>query len=65
MNMPNQPNQSADSRPEVHPGDDAAPGTTGTGEDICPKCKGTGKLNGTDCENCGGTGKIVEGIGGG
>jgi hypothetical protein len=63
MNTPNPPNDHTAS--EVHPGDDAPPGTPGTGEDICPKCKGTGKLNGKDCENCGGTGKIVEGIGGG
>lgn len=65
MNMPTHPDQSANARPEIHPGDDATPGTPGTGEDICPKCKGTGKLNGADCDNCGGTGKIVEGIGGG
>lgn len=51
---------------EIHPGDDAAPGTPGTGEDICPVCKGTGKIeNGRDCPNCGGTGRIIEGIGGG
>jgi len=47
------------------PGDEAAPGTPGTGEDICPECSGTGKLNGKPCPNCGGTGRIVEGIGGG
>jgi RecJ-like exonuclease len=52
--------------PETHPGDEGAPGTPGTGEDICPRCKGTGKLaDGKQCPECGGTGKIVEGIGGG
>jgi len=50
----------------MSPGDEAAPGTPGTGEDICPECKGTGKINGgKECPNCGGTGKVVEGIGGG
>ena len=47
------------------PGDDAPPGTPGTGEDICPECGGTGKLNDKPCPNCAGTGRIVEGVGGG
>jgi hypothetical protein len=52
--------------PEENPGDEAAPGTPGTGEDICPNCEGSGKLaDGRPCPNCGGTGRIVEGIGGG
>jgi RecJ-like exonuclease len=52
--------------PSLNPGDEAAPGTPGAGEDTCPKCKGSGKLdNGTPCPECGGTGKIMEGIGGG
>lgn len=52
--------------PPMNPGDDAPPGTPGTGEDICPRCRGSGKADGgRDCPDCGGTGKIVEGIGGG
>ena len=47
------------------PGDDAPPGTPGTGEDICPECSGTGKLNDKPCPNCAGTGRIIEGVGGG
>ena len=51
---------------QLNPGDDAVPGTPGTGEDICDACKGTGKLqNGSHCPNCGGTGIVTEGIGGG
>ena len=46
------------------PGDEADPGTPGTGEDICPQCKGSGRKDGKRCENCAGTGKIVRGIGG-
>jgi DnaJ-class molecular chaperone len=50
----------------VNPGDEAAPGTPGSGEDICRHCKGRGVMDdGRPCEVCGGTGKVVEGIGGG
>jgi DnaJ-class molecular chaperone len=50
----------------LSPGDEGAPGTPGTGEDICPACKGSGKTaEGKSCPNCGGTGLITEGIGGG
>jgi DnaJ-class molecular chaperone len=49
----------------LNPGDDAAPGTFGTGENICPKCNGTGRIEDGDCANCGGTGKVVEGLAGG
>jgi DnaJ-class molecular chaperone len=52
------------SQPKVNPGDDAAPGTPGAGENVCPDCKGSGRLNNAPCKTCGGTGKVVEGIGG-
>jgi DnaJ-class molecular chaperone len=54
------------------PDDDPDPGTPGTGEDICPECHGkgkkadaSGKLTNEPCPRCDGTGRIVEGIGGG
>jgi DnaJ-class molecular chaperone len=47
------------------PGDQADPGTPGTGENVCPECGGTGKVNGHPCDQCRGTGKVVTGIGGG
>jgi RecJ-like exonuclease len=35
------------------------------GENICPVCHGIGPVQGDlSCGNCGGTGKIIEGIGG-
>lgn len=40
----------------VNPGDEASPGTPGTGDDICPECNGKGKTaRGDTCRNCGGT----------
>ena len=48
----------------MSPGDQAPPGTPGTGENICPACNGTGKKNGQDCPNCEGSGTIITGIGG-
>jgi hypothetical protein len=52
--------------PDINPGDEAAPGTPGAGEDICPACEGSGKqANGSPCPQCGGSGRIMEGIGGG
>jgi hypothetical protein len=50
--------------PPLSPGDQAAPGTPGTGENICPKCTGSGSVDGKDCENCSGTGRVIEVIGG-
>ncbi len=48
----------------TNPGDEAPPGTPGTGEDVCRACNGTGKLDGQTCEDCGGSGKVTEGVGG-
>jgi hypothetical protein len=50
--------------PGNNPGDEAAPGTPGTGEAVCPACRGSGRRGGEPCENCGGSGRIIEGIGG-
>ena len=50
---------------KVNPGDEAAPGTPGTAENLCPDCKGSGKLDNAPCKTCGGTGKVVEGLAGG
>ena len=47
------------------PGDEAAPGTPGTGENLCRACNGSGKQDGEPCPVCEGSGKVIEGIGGG
>ena len=52
-------------KPSLNPGDVAEPGTPGTGEDVCPDCKGSGQIGSAPCPACGGTGKVIEGIGGG
>lgn len=51
-------------KPPPHPGDEAQPGTPGTGENVCPVCRGTKTFNKAPCQNCGGTGVVIEGIGG-
>lgn len=49
----------------AHRGDEAPPGTPGTGEAVCPECGGTGRIASGACPECGGTGKVNLGIGGG
>jgi hypothetical protein len=51
--------------PKLNPGDQGAPGTPGTGENVCPECGGIGWVGDGPCQACGGTGKVVEGIAGG
>lgn len=52
--------------PDQHPGDVTPPGTPGTGEDVCPDCQGSGvDKQGEQCAQCGGTGVVIAGIGGG
>ena len=48
----------------MRPGDQAPEGTPGTGENVCPRCGGSGKLGASDCPDCQGTGKVTVGIGG-
>jgi hypothetical protein len=51
-------------RPDLRPGDEAPPGTPGTGEALCPDCGGSGERDGRPCATCGATGRVVEGVGG-
>jgi hypothetical protein len=50
--------------PKLNPGDQAAPGTPGVAENVCPDCRGTGKITAAPCQTCGGTGVVQEGVGG-
>lgn len=50
----------------LNPGDEASPGTPGAAEDRCDACSGKGKLgDGSACPECGGSGRVMRGIGGG
>ncbi|MFC3284100.1 hypothetical protein [Litchfieldella rifensis] len=57
-------NKPDDMRPEK-PGDEAPPGTPGTGQNLCRKCKGNGRVEDKECPDCGGSGYVIAGIGGG
>jgi RecJ-like exonuclease len=50
---------------DLRPGDEAPVDEPSSGENLCPECDGTGKLDGDTCPNCLGTGKVNEAIGGG
>ena len=56
--------QSGSDQPKLNPGDQAEPGTPGTGENVCPECKGSGRIGVAPCQTCGGTGTVIEGVGG-
>ena len=59
-----EPRKSEKQPQPLRPGDEARPGTPGTGEDICPECNGSGKTQrGETCPKCEGTGRITRGIG--
>jgi DnaJ-class molecular chaperone len=42
-----------------NPGDEDAPGTEQTGENTCPTCNGSGRLNQQPCPDCGGSGRVT------
>jgi hypothetical protein len=48
----------------MSPGDEAPPGTPGTGEDVCPRCGGSGRQGDGECPECQGSGRVTVGIGG-
>ena len=55
--------QAAGAGANMNPGDEAPPGTPGTGENLCRQCGGKGRLEGGEpCPACGGSGKVIEGI---
>lgn len=51
--------------PDTKPGDDAPPGTPGTGDAPCPRCQGKGQFEGKPCPVCDGTGIVNAGVAGG
>jgi len=59
-----QPTSPGDQASALKPGDQAAPGTPGTGENLCRDCGGSGRKSGVTCPSCQGTGTVTTGIGG-
>ncbi len=60
----NAPETSPADKP-MSPGDQAPPGTPGTGENVCPRCGGSGRIEQGPCPECQGTGHVNTGVGGG
>jgi DnaJ-class molecular chaperone len=50
---------------EMAPGDEVPPDRENAAPNVCPRCGGTGKRRGRDCETCAGTGEVQEAVGGG
>ena len=46
-----------------NPGDEDAPGTKQTAENICPTCGGSGSVNQKPCADCGGSGMTIAIVG--
>jgi len=51
-------------RPDLKPGDEAPAGSPGTGETVCRRCGGSGRLGATACPDCQGTGVVTAIVGG-
>ena len=51
-------------KPKLNPCDQVEPDTPGAGENVCRECRGAGKLDDKECPICGGTGVVIEEIGG-
>jgi DnaJ-class molecular chaperone len=46
-------------RDSKKPGDEVPAGTPQSGENLCRHCKGSGRVKGEPCPDCGGSGKVV------
>ena len=59
--------QATKPRAPLAPGDEAAPGSQGAAQGVCRACGGTGRKadSGQAFPECGGSGKVTVGIGGG
>jgi RecJ-like exonuclease len=47
------------------PADEAPAEQPPVGEDVCPRCEGSGVVDGDPCPDCQGRGTILTGVGGG
>ena len=46
-----------------NPGDEDAPGSKQTGENICPNCNGSGRIGEKPCPDCDGSGRVTTIVG--
>ena len=44
---------------ERKPGDETRPGSKQSGDQVCPACGGTGRVEEAACPDCGGTGRVT------
>lgn len=51
--------------PTQAPGDEVPPGAESGGEDVCPRCGGSGRAEGGECPDCRGSGRVQTAVGGG
>ena len=51
--------------PDQAPGDELPADAANAGEDVCPRCGGSGTAEGGGCPDCRGTGRVQTAVGGG
>lgn len=49
--------------PARSPGDETDPGSRQSGEAICPRCNGSGRLESRSCPDCSGSGHVTVTVG--
>ncbi len=63
LNHRAQGGDSAEGAGRKNPGDEVAPGTPQSGENVCPRCQGSGRIEGNECPDCGGSGTVIVNVG--
>ena len=48
----------------MSPGDEVPEGTPGSGQSLCRRCAGSGRLEDKPCPDCEGSGNVIAGLGG-
>jgi len=61
---PADPSRATAPQPDMKPGDEAPAGSAGTGENVCRRCGGSGKVQGATCPECNGSGTVTVVVGG-